>query len=239
MEIAPEKLLSVVVPCYNPQHEIYSDLLKNFNAVLQLYPNSELILVNDGSVRNFDPETSRRFFSVRPEIKVVSYAENRGKGYALRKGIEAAGGEWIIYTDIDFPYTWGSFLKVLGLVRSGSCDVAVAVRGEEYYRNLPPSRVRISKFLRLLIRKFLNIPTDDTQCGLKGFNTAGKHIFLQTTIDRYLFDLEFIFLSARKKLSIRTVEVQLKPDIHLSAMRWSILLQEFGNFLKIFAQSFF
>ena len=70
-------------------------------------------------------------------------------------------------------------------------------------------------------------------------NQKGKDIFLQTSIDRYLFDLEFIFLSARNKLNIKTVEVELRPEIVLSKMNWKILLQEFGNFLKIFAKSVF
>ena len=97
----------------------------------------------------------------------------------------------------------------------------------------------ISKFLRLIVRTFLRIPTDDTQCGLKGFTRKGKEIFMQTTIDRYLFDLEFIFIAARKKAVLKTVQVELREGIQLSHMRWNILLQEFGNFLKIFVQSIF
>ena len=90
-----------------------------------------------------------------------------------------------------------------------------------------------------MIRRFLRIPTDDTQCGLKGFNAKGKEVFLQTSIDRYLFDLEFVFLSARKKLTLKKVVVELRPGIELSYMRWGVLMQEFGNFLKIFAKTIF
>jgi hypothetical protein len=73
---------------------------------------------------------------------------------------------------------------------------------------------------------------------LKGFNQRGKEIFMQTSINRYLFDLEFVFLSARKKAIIKTIEVQLRPEVTLSTMNWKILLQEGGNFLKIFLRSF-
>lgn len=169
-------------------------------------------------------------------IRHVTYTENKGKGYALRQGVEAAKGEYIIYTDIDFPYTHESFLKVYKALKEGN-DVSIGIRGEEYYTHLPKSRVYISKFLRSLIRFFLRIPTDDTQCGLKGFNQKGKEVFLKTTINRYLFDLEFVFLSAREKLKIKTVEVELRPEVVLSKMNWKILLQEFGNFLKIFTKS--
>lgn len=169
-------------------------------------------------------------------INFISYTENQGKGYALRKGVEAAKGDYIVYTDIDLPYTHESFLKVMEALKQGN-DVVVGIRSEEYYTHLPKSRVYISKFLRSLIRFFLRIPTDDTQCGLKGFNQKGREVFLSTTINRHLFDLEFVFLSARKKLKIKTVEVELRPEVVLSQMNWKILLQEFGNFLKIFAKS--
>jgi glycosyltransferase involved in cell wall biosynthesis len=169
-------------------------------------------------------------------IKHITYTTNRGKGYALRKGVEAAKGDFIIYTDIDFPYTHESLLNVLEALKAGN-DVVIGIRGEEYYTHLPKSRVYISKFLRSLIRFFLRIPTDDTQCGLKGFNQKGKEVFRKTTINRYLFDLEFVFLSAREKLNIKTVEVELRPEVVLSKMNWKILTQEFGNFLKIFVQS--
>ena len=121
-------------------------------------------------------------------------------------------------------------------MQSEQAYVAIGIRSEEYYTHLPKARVRISKLLRWFIKKFLRIPTDDTQCGLKGFNKKGKEVFLQTTINRYLFDLEFIFLAARNNLSIQTVEVQLRPEVTLSKMNWKILIQEFGNFLKIFVK---
>jgi glycosyltransferase involved in cell wall biosynthesis len=233
------QMLSVVLPCYNPAGNIYADTVAAFNRISRVYPNTELILVNDGSSKNFDETQAGHYFEGIANIKIISYPLNRGKGFALREGVKKAAGNWIIYTDVDFPYTTDSFFKILGTLTTGNCDIAVGVRPDEYYRHLPKSRVRISKFLRFLIRKFLNIPTDDTQCGLKGFNARGKAVFLQTSIERYLFDLEFIFLASRQKLAVQTVEVNLRPEVILSPMRWNILIQEFGNFLKIFAQSFF
>jgi len=229
--------LSIILPCYNTAGNVIENIELRFNNILQQVPTVELIIVNDGSTLNFNVEEVKYFFAQYPSIKIISHSENQGKGYALREGVKAATGELIIYTDIDFPYTNESFLKTYNALKNENADIAIGIRGEEYYNHLPKARVRISKLLRWFIKKFLRIPTEDTQCGLKGFNQKGKEVFLQTTINRYLFDLEFIFLSARKKLSIKTVEVELRPDIVLSKMNWKILLQEFGNFLKIFTKS--
>ncbi len=231
--------ISIVLPCFNPIDGWLSTIESSFTLIRAENLAVELIIVNDGSAKNFNEAEVKAFFAKRPEVKIITYTENRGKGYALRKGVDSAQGEIIIYTDIDFPYTHQSFLKIADALQDNNCDVAIGIRSEEYYTHLPKMRVKISKLLRFMIRKFLRIPTDDTQCGLKGFNQKGKEVFLRTSIDRYLFDLEFIFLAARKKVALKTVVVELCPGIELSYMRWGILMQEFGNFLKIFVKSIF
>ncbi|HLP52425.1 MAG TPA: glycosyltransferase family 2 protein [Chitinophagales bacterium] len=230
--------LSIVLPCYNPVAGWADNVVDSFNRIKQQIPNCELILVNDGSP-NIDTNLLQSIGSKTSDLTVLSYNINQGKGYALRHGVSAARGELIIYTDIDFPYTHHSFLKIYESLTGQQADVAMGIRGEAYYTHLPQARVRISKLLRWFIKTFLRIPTDDTQCGLKGFNQKGKAVFLETTINRYLFDMEFIFIAARKKLNIKTVEVELRPEVELSTMNSKILIQEFGNFLKIFVKSLF
>jgi glycosyltransferase involved in cell wall biosynthesis len=236
----PTALVSIILPCYNPVKNWAENVLLHFSQLKKEMPALELIIVSDGNLNNnFTDEKPEQLFNSHSNIKIISYPNNHGKGYALREGVKAAKGEIIIYTDIDFPYSRESFLRLHTELVKGQTDVAVGVRSKEYYTHLPKARVIISKFLRFLIRKFLRIPTDDTQCGLKGFNQKGKDIFLQTSIHRYLFDLEFIFLSARNKLSIKTVPVELREGIQLTSMRWKILLQESVNFVKIFTRAIF
>ena len=235
----PKPLVSIVLPCYNPLDGWLKTIESSVTNIADQNIVVEVIIVNDGSSKNFSEPEVTNFFIHRPEVSVISYAENRGKGYALRQGVKQAKGEFIIYTDIDFPYTQASFLAIYNALSIDNSDVAIGIRSGEYYTHLPKMWVYISKLLRFMIRKFLRIPTDDTQCGLKGFNQKGKEIFLQTSIDRYLFDLEFVYLSARKKVALKTVVVELREGIELSYMRWSVLLQEFGNFLKIFAKTIF
>ena len=233
--------ISIVLPCFNPIDGWLSSIEDAASKITAEGIPFQLIIVDDGSNNNFEEQLVTSFFkpSVIADLKVISYDTNRGKGYALRQGVIEAKHDIIIYTDIDFPYTHQSFLNILKELQSNNCDVAIGIRSEEYYTHLPKMRVKISKLLRFMIRKFLRIPTDDTQCGLKGFNQKGKEVFLRTSIDRYLFDLEFIFLAARKKVALKTVVVELRPGIELSYMRWGILMQEFGNFLKIFVKSIF
>ncbi|MFN8316511.1 MAG: glycosyltransferase [Chitinophagales bacterium] len=229
--------LSIVLPCYNPSQGWESNVLEEYRLLKATLPleHIQLIIMNDGSSVNVSEESISLFAT--EGVVFIQRDVNYGKGFTLREGVQQALADKIIYTDIDFPYTHNSFLAVYNALKQA--DVAIGVRSEAYYANMPKARVYISKTLRFFIRKFLSIPTDDTQCGLKGFNIKGKDVFLQTKINRYLFDLEFVFLSARTQLSIAQVPVELKSGIVLSKMRGFILLGEGMNFLRILFSSFF
>ena len=194
-----------------------------------------LFVVNDGSATGIADQDIELLQKQLSNFTYLPYSPNRGKGYALRTGVANSANDICIYTDIDFPYQAESFVAIYHTLASGKADVAVGIKSEDYYKNVPPMRIRISKFLRYLIRLLLRISITDTQCGLKGFNQKGKAIFSKTTIDRYLFDLEFIYLSDRKNsgVTMKPVTVHLKEGVQFSTMNPKILLTEGINFLKI------
>lgn len=110
--------------------------------------------------------------------------------------------------------------------------VAAGNRDTTYYAHVPLFRRLLSKFLRWMLRNLLRQPISDSQCGLKGFDAAGKAIFLQTTIDRFLFDLEFLML-ANGKVPVTPVPVELRPGVVFSKVGWKILTTELRNFLRL------
>ena len=92
----------------------------------------------------------------------------------------------------------------------------------------------VSKILQRFIKiLFPSLPVSDTQCGLKGMNEKGKNIFLQTKINRYLFDLEFILYSSKNHLKIRAIPVELREGIVFGRMNYKILLHESKNLWNI------
>lgn len=192
----------------------------------------DLILVNDGSTRHVGEAQINFIRASISSFHYINYSENRGKGYALRKGVSAAKNDLIIYTDIDFPYTDDSFLAIYEGLLDGF-DVVPGHRGRAYYDKTPFLRKLISKFLRWTLKTFLRLPTDDSQCGIKGFNQVGADVFLDTQIDRFLFDLEFLKLSAKRKLKIQKAPVELKPNIVFSSVSLTILARESLNFIRV------
>ena len=232
--------LDIILPCYNPAKQWAENVIRAFTEIQQQLPGIDihLIIVNDGSTHLDELSGIKKIEDKIPLSTYMDYPVNKGKGYALREGIKRSTADICIYTDIDFPYTTRSFIKIWEHLKGGQTDIAVGIKDKNYYAHVPPGRKFISKILRVCSKTILHLKISDTQCGLKGFNAKGKNIFLQTTINRYLFDLEFIFLASRQKdVSMLAVEIELRDKIQFSSMRFGILLGEGFNFLKIFFKS--
>lgn len=225
--------LHLIVPCYNPPPGWEAALAARFKAfqatVADLVGTARLVVVNDGSVRNATELNFNQLRQMLPEVQVVSYAENRGKGYALRQGVAVGEADFYVVTDTDFPYTLESMRSVVEVLRAQG-GIAAGNRDTTYYERVPLFRRWLSQVLRWLLRHVLRQPIGDSQCGLKAFDGAGRGIFLETTIERFLFDLEFLML-ANGRVPVTPVPVQLRDGVVFSKVGWRILATEGRNFL--------
>ena len=231
--------LDIILPAYNPLPGWEDIVIGRFQSLVKALPDVKirLFIVNDGSQRLDENYSVGLIQQVIPDLQWISYKENRGKGYALRQGVKKSTADFVVYTDIDWPYTEESMIGVIRTL-TGTADAVIGKRDDNYYTHLPPARRRISRLLRSFNAKLLRLKVDDTQAGLKGFRKNVKDIFLSTTIDRYLFDLEFIYLiSAKKEIKVIGYPISLRPGITFSKMNRKILFQEARNFLKIWLRS--
>ncbi|MDP5169778.1 MAG: glycosyltransferase [Bacteroidia bacterium] len=230
--------LDIVLPCYRPPEGWTGRIISSMQELSRRLPDLSirLILVNDGSPAGVEAGDIDVLHAHLPGMMYVDLKINQGKGAALRRGVGESTGRYCVFTDIDFPYTLDSVVSIVEELQSGT-DIAIGIKDQSYYAHTPAIRKAISKVLRLLARTFLRIPITDTQCGLKGFNEAGRAIFLQTTIKRYLADLEFIFLADRSPLSMKAVTVALREGVEFSQVNVRILLTEGMNFMKVWGRS--
>ena len=232
--------LDIVLPCFNPIEGWEKRIVASYQQLSHHLTDVELrvILVNDGSSKKMNKDSISYLQAKIPAFSYLDCPQNEGKGAALRRGINVSTSNICIFTDIDFPYTIQSFLAIFRALTVGKLDVAIGIKDDQYYSHLPKFRIKVSKFLRFLARTFLRISITDTQCGLKGFNDKGRAVFLQTTINRYLADLEFIFLVDRRKdLKMKAVKVSLRDDVEFSKVNMQILFREGVNFLRVLVRS--
>ena len=235
----------LILPFYNPHEGWLNHLLEAVEALKQTLNGRgstlRVILANDGSPKTCYPdEALDAIRAAADEFIFATYDVNHGKGYCLRHAVAQADGDIQIYTDGDFPFGWQCAAEAFDRLRSGT-DVVMGVRGSDYGQALHPLRKFISKGVRRLNRFLLGLPERylDTQAGMKGFRGAGKQAFLDTTVDTFLFDTEFILLAWDRGLRIDTIPLSLRPGLSFSKMGWSVLFREFGHFLRIMPAHWF
>ncbi|ASZ11292.1 glycosyl transferase [Chitinophaga sp. MD30] len=229
----------LILPCCNPSHGWMETLVKHYKEVTaELYPvRIQLILVNDGSVKNFEQVHIEWLRKAIPGIIIVSYTENRGKGYAIREGVKHARSRYQIYTDLDFPFGTAVIREVYDHLLAGK-DIVAAERGTGYLNVLPRKRKIITRLSRAANKYLLQLKVNDAQAGLKGFNNRGKAILLSTRVDGFLYDSEFIHRAGKQKaLSIVPVPVHCREGIAFSSFRFKLLWKELNNYLRIIGKS--
>jgi len=219
------------LPVYNP-NKGWLDQVQANRQLLAAACGEEirLIIVDDGSEKNLGIEPN----TFQETVQLIKLPFNQGKGAALRKGFEAADAPIVLFTDIDFPYEIDSIVKVVRSIENGA-DVSLGYREDDYYDRVPLFRKIMSESFRFVLKTILRFPITDTQCGLKGMNQRGKDIFMQTKIDRFLVDMEFIKRAVKaKNLRIEPVVVQLRYDVVFSKMGIRVIIGELMNFMRIF-----
>lgn len=230
----PGDRLDIVCPCYNPNPGFADSLAQSLAELRAFYPDKHLhlIVVNDGSPRNFGGEQRAVLRRAVPGVEIVDIPHG-GKGEAIRAGIARSRAPYTVYTDIDMPYTAESMREVIDRVFAGA-DVVIAVRNRSYHSRLSPLRKAMSYGSKMLNRIFLHIRHTDTQGGLKGLSPRAREVMLRTGISGFLFDTEFVVLAARdKRLRIEEVETMLRDGVVMSKMPVRVLFRELRNFFRI------
>ena len=113
--------ISCVLCAYNE-----ADRIQNILEAVTGHPMlAEVIVVNDGST-----DATEALLRRYPDIKVISYSPNRGKTYALSRGISAASGEHLMLLDADLAGVTAKDIEALGApVLRGDADVSISLRG--------------------------------------------------------------------------------------------------------------
>ena len=235
----------LILPFYKPHEGWLVHLLESVASLKQALNERgsilHVILANDGSPLScFPDEALEAIRAASDEFTFATYDVNRGKGFCLRHAVAQTDGDIQIYTDGDFPFGWQCAAETFDRLNSGA-DIVMGVRGSDYGNVLNPFRKFISKGTRHLNRLLLGMPERyiDTQAGMKGFRGAGKQAFLDTTVNSFLFDTEFILLAWDRGLRIDTIPLSLRPGLSFSKMGWRILFREFGHFIRIMSAHWF
>jgi dolichyl-phosphate beta-glucosyltransferase len=143
-------------------------------------------------------------------VTVLHHAVNRGKGYAVRTGMLAATGRYVLFTDADLSTPIEEVSRLLAALYAGA-DVAIASRGlteSDVVIRQPWWRESMGRTFNWLVQLLTVRGISDTQCGFKCFRReVAQRVFALQRLERFAFDVEVLWIAQR--FGYRIVELPI------------------------------
>ncbi|GAB4032430.1 MAG: glycosyltransferase family 2 protein [Elusimicrobiota bacterium] len=227
--------LSVVIPAYNESKRIGATIRSIMSYISKRGKDFEFVFVDDGSTDGTKEEIISALNGFK-SYRILSHDKNRGKGAAIKTGMLAASGDWILFTDSDmstpieelekfFPLFDGRFGAVIGSRKMKGANVEVR---QGFLRE------NMGKVFTFLSNLILGTSYSDFTCGFKCFEKEiSKKIFSAQKIENWSYDSEILYLVVKYKIPVAEVPVRWKNDPNTKVRLIRDILGSFKGLLEI------
>src|SRR5712691_3178591 len=239
--------LSIIVPAYNEAARLGTTLRAILDYLNRNEEDAELVVVDDGSEDETAAVAERAVAKCGAVFaRVIRYAPNRGKGYAVRTGLLAAGANIALFSDADLSTPITETPRLVDPIRNGEYDLTFGSRALD--RSLigthqPWRREQGGRVFNLIVRAATGLPYWDTQCGFKAFRMdVCRPLIEAAQIERFGFDVELIYLAHLAGLRLRELPVRWDHDAasKVAVMRDSFrMLDEVRRIRRAVARGFY
>lgn len=201
--------VSIVMPCLNEAETIGTCIMKGKKAFEASGLDVEILVADNGST------DGSREIAQKLGARVVQVAE-KGYGNALRGGIEAAAGEWIIMADADDSYDLSDIAPFVEKLREGY-DLVIGCRlprgGGKISQGAMPWKHRWigNPALSGLGQLFFKSPVTDFHCGMRAF-TRDAYLRMELRTTGMEFASEMVIKATLQKMRIAEVPITLYKD---------------------------
>lgn len=198
----------VIIPAYEPRREFI-----DYVAEIRHYAK-EVVVVDDGSGDGYSEIFMR--VSELPDVRVISYAENRGKGYALKRGIKYCTethtpDTTVVTADCDGQHAVKDILRVCDAAFGRKEALVLGVR--DFSGHDVPWRSRFGNRLSTgLFRLLFGKRISDTQTGLRAFSVRYGSELCRVKGNRFDYESSALIYTIRKKAPIIEVPIRTVYD---------------------------
>lgn len=195
--------LSIVIPAYNEETTIVDAVQSALDAKLPV-GEWEVIVVENGS----EDRTRELLRSQQwpPNVRIVELDVNRGKGGAVRAGVEVANGTFMAVLDADLEYDPNDFANMLPALLDGSMDAALGTRHWQAHSAYSYWYVRGNRLINTMANMLYNVYLSDCMVGMKMTSTA-EFKALGLKENGFGFDAEFVAKLVRRGARVYEVPV--------------------------------
>jgi dolichyl-phosphate beta-glucosyltransferase len=224
--------LSVVIPAYNEERRLPTTLESVHAFLREHYQEFEVIIVDDGSGDQTN-DVVDAFAKHHEGIRLITYAPNQGKGYAIRTGVMQATGDLILIDDADGSSPIAEVLHLQQAIADGA-DVAIGSRNKP-----DPDRVVVADLHRKYIGNTFNVIVQtlllpgiyDTQCGFKLFKRNVAHdIFRVSELNGFAFDVEILYIAKLRNYKIAELAINWT---NVAGSKVNVVMDSMGMFFQV------
>lgn len=217
----------MVVPAYKQEKTIRKDLLTIEKVLKEGLKGIrfEIICVVDGVVDKTLKEAQK---TKSRKIKILHYEDNKGKGFAVRWGMQHAKGDLISFLDAGRDISPQGIMMLLAHLQWYNADIIVGSKRHPVSRvNYPFIRRLLSIGYHFGVKLLFGLPITDTQSGIKIFKKKViKRILPKLHVNNYAMDIEFLVVARRLGFKrIYEAPIEVKFSKKASRVRWHTSLQ--------------
>lgn len=226
--------IAVIVPCFNEAERLQ---IQEFVRFAHIFPEMNLLLVNDGSTDGTATLLENIKMSMQNRVQILTLLTNSGKGEAVRQGMIWAQKENFDYTgflDADGATPVDEFYRICQIGMQQNASIIIGSRIKKIDSVIQRSAFR--HFIGRSIATFLDIKFQmgyyDTQCGAKLFKTSVLKDVIQVPFyTRWFFDVELMLRIRKQNSAWKAIEVPLaiwlnKKGSKINLLSFPMVLKE-------------
>lgn len=204
------KLVHFIIPVYNKEDSLPKNIQwLSYFLESRLKENYEIVLSDDGST-DASFGIAKKLEKSLPNMRVVGYPDNRGRGYAVKFAGQTCQGTHIIFADLDFPQTTSleKILEMFALLKENQ-----VVIGSRFHPESRTERIWLRSVVSCVYRLFVRVlfprlKIHDPDIGFKGFQRPSfEKISLLSRMDRWSWDLEVMAIARRNNLLVAEIPI--------------------------------
>ncbi|MGI6278831.1 MAG: glycosyltransferase [Patescibacteria group bacterium] len=230
-------LISVIVPVFNQEKTIKQDLARIDKAMDATRFNYEIIAVIDGKEKDASFGQAKEL--KLPNLKVVGYRENQGKGYAIRYGMARSRGDKIAFIDAGMDIDPNGISMILEHMEWYGADIIVGSKRHLASKvDYPLTREVMSRVYHRLVWLLFGLRVSDTQAGLKVFRRQVlKKVLPRMLVKKFAFDVELLAIAkflGFEKIYEAPIKLNRERFEFSSTIAWSTAFEMVWNTLAVF-----
>ncbi len=229
--------LSLVIPCFNEKERV-SKLIKTLAAFQSEWGGSlDIVIVDDGSTDGTAERAQQlldKTFTDAKSYQIITLPKNVGKGGALKAGVAAASGDFVLTLDADMATQPQELINWLDTLPNKEFSKNEILIGSREHKDSQVQGTFIRRLAGLIFNFIIQILTNlnlrDTQCGFKLYPQAiAKQLFADLKVQGWAHDVELLGRAKQEGYTITSMPV--KWD-HQEGSKISLVRDSFAMFAQ-------